>query len=153
MRLTDTLITWLKAEEWEEEPEINEEEETSSTEFRFHVGDFSLKCFFDISEKAEVFKIFMYFLDTKVPEQRLDEVQEFVTTKSVGMMLGSLQLLREPRTIRYYHAIDVEGAAFEPAHISNILNAGASAMKFSLPQYMAICFGGKTTEEVLAEEE
>jgi len=153
MRLTDTLITWLKKEEWDEVPEFDEEQQTSSVSFSTSVGDFSIKCWFDISEKAEVFKVFMYFLDTKVPEKRLDEVQKFVTAVSVGMMLGNLQLLTEQRTIRFYHAIDVEDAAFEPAHITNMLKAGLRTMDETLPKYMAICFGGKTAEEVLATEE
>ncbi len=153
MRLTDTLITWLKQKEWEEEPEVNEEEQTSSTGFGFSVGDFSLKCFFEASEQIEVFKIFMYFLDTKVPEKRLDEVQKLVNIASIRMLLGNIQLLRDDRVIRYYHAIDVEDAAFEPEHISNMLGAGVSAMKTYLPIYMAICFGGKTAEEALTEEQ
>ena len=152
MRLTDTLNEWLKQEEWNEDPEIDDELQTSSTSFNFTVGDFSLKCWFDISEKAEVLKFFAYFNDSKVPEKKLDEVQKFVTAVSNGMLLGNLQLLREDRTLRYYHAIDVENAAFEPAHITNMLNAGVRAMEFRLPQYMAICFGGKTAEEVLTED-
>jgi len=153
MRLTDTLITWLKEMEWEEEPEINEEEQTSSTSFHMSAGDFGLKSFFEVNEQAEVFKFFMYFLDTKAPEKRLDEVQKLVSAASMRMMLGNIQLLRDERVIRYYNSIDVEDAAFEPAHISNMLNAGVSAMRTNLPRYMAVCFGGKTAEEALEEEE
>ena len=66
--------------------------------------------------------------------------------------MGQLQLFAENRMMRYYNAIDVEDAAFEPQHISNVLNAGISALRSTLPKYMAICFGGKTAEEVLAED-
>jgi hypothetical protein len=153
MRLTETLKQWLKEQEWDDTPDIDDENQTSSTGFGFTVGDFNLNCWFDISEKAEVFKFFAYFNDTKVPEKKLDEVQRFVTAVSNGMVLGNVQLLPEKRTIRYYNAIDVENAAFEPAHIQNLLNAGLRTMEIRLPQYMAICFGGKTAEEVFAEEE
>jgi tetratricopeptide (TPR) repeat protein len=152
MRLTDTLKQWLTEQEWKEEPEIDEEKQTSSTGFGFTVGDFNLQCWFEINEKAEVFKLYAYFLDTKVPEKKLDEVQKFVTAVSNGMMLGSLHLLQEKRTIRYYSAIDVENAAFEPAHITNLFNAGMRTMDHNLPRYMAICFGGKTADEALEIE-
>ena len=153
MRLTNTLISWLKQEEWEEVPKVDEENQETSTGFEFGIDDFSLKCYFEANEQTEVFKFYMYFFNTKVPEKNLDEIQKLVNIASLSMLLGNIQLLRDERTIRYYNSIDVEDAAFEPAHISNMLSAGVSAMKLYLPKYMAICFGGKTAEQALAEEE
>ena len=152
MRLTETLKQWLKEKEWTEEPEINEENQTSSTSFNFDLGDHTVNCWFEINEQQEVFKLYMYFLASKAPEDKLDEVQKFISAKSVDMLLGHLQLLRDERVIRYYNAIDVENASFEPAHITNMLNAGLHTMRNQLPSYMEICFGGKTADEVLAEE-
>jgi hypothetical protein len=153
MRLTEVLNQWLKEQEWEEQPEIDEENQTSSTSFGYSVGDFNLNCWFDINEKHEIFKLFVYFGDTKVPESRLEEVQKFVSAVSIiKLLLGNLQLLPEKRIIRYYNSIDVEGAAFEPQHITNMLSAGVGCMTTCLPKFMSICFGGKTTDEVLTEE-
>ncbi len=152
MRLTDTIKQWLTEQEWQEEPEIDAENQTSSTSFSYSVGDFSLKCWFEADEQGEVFKVFLYFLDTKVPEKKLDEIQRLCTLLNGRMTIGTLQLLREDRVIRYYGAIDVEDAAFEPQHITNLLNAGLGTMKHNLPRYMAICFGGKSADEALAEE-
>ncbi len=153
MRLTSVLKNWLKENEWEEQPEINEEEETSSTRFRFQLDDFSLTCIFEITEKGEIFKLFMYFVDTKCPEKRLDEVQKYVTALSNTITIGSLQLIREDRLIRFYAGIDVEDASFENGHISNLLGAGVRTLKEALPCYMAICFGGKTAEEAIEGED
>lgn len=153
MRLTETLKQWLKEEEWEEETEIDEENQNSSTGFGFKVDDFSLKCYYECNERGEIFKFFMYFFDTKIPEKRLDEVQKLVTAISIGLSIGSLQLLREERVIRFYAGIDVENAAFEPAHITNLLGAGIRTMENCLPKYMALCFGNKSAEEILAESE
>ena len=152
MRLTETLKQWLKEEEWTEEPEIDEEKQTSSTSFNFDLGDHTVNCWFEINEQQEVFKLYMYFLASKAPEDKLDEVQKFISAKSVDMLLGHLQLLRDERVIRYYNAIDVENASFEPAHITNMLNAGLTTMRNQLPNYITICFGSKTADEVLAEE-
>lgn len=153
MRLTSVLRQWLEESEWEEEPKVDEEDQTSSTNFAFKIEDFSLNCFYEANEKGEVFKLFMYFPDTKCPEKRLDEVQKYVTALSNILGIGSLQLLRDERVIRFYAGIDVENAAFEPAHIQNLLNAGTRTLEEALPKYMAICFGDKTAEEILSEDD
>jgi hypothetical protein len=152
MRLTDVLKQWLKEQEWEEQPEIDDEAQTSSTAFSFSIEDFSLTCFYEANEKGEIFKLYMYFMATKCPEKYLDEVQTLITELNNTLAIGSLQLQRDERVMRFYAGIDVENAAFEPAHIQNLLNAGARALGDALPKYMVICFGGKTAEEVLAEE-
>jgi hypothetical protein len=150
MRLTNTLKDWLKQKEWDELPEINEEANTSSLSFDYSIHDFNLKCFFEINENHEIFKLYMYFFSTKCPEKSLVEVQKFVTRISDDRYIGCLQLRSEERVIRAYAAIDVENASFEPAHIQNLMNACANIMAESLPKYMAICFGDKTAEDVFA---
>lgn len=153
MRLTNVLKQWAKDQEWEEVPEIDEENRTSSIAFGYGVGDFSLKGFFEVDERIAVFKLYLYFLDTKIPEKRLDEIQKLVNLANSRMMIGMLQLISEDRIIRYYGAIDVENAAFEPAHITNLIGSGGGAMTSWLPRYMAVCFGGKTAEESLEDTE
>ena len=152
MRITEVIVQWLEEREWEERPEVDEDELTSTTSFSHKVGDFSVKCFLEAKEKAGFFKMFMYFFDSKVPEQRLGEVLAFVNAVNCMINVGALHLIEEDRVIRYYASVDVEDAAFEPQHISNMLGAGLGTMRYHLPQYMAICFGGKTAEEALQIE-
>ena len=152
MRLTETLQQWLRDQGWEEKPEIDEENKTSSTGFLYTVNDINLECHFEIAEKGQLFRLFMYCKNVKVPEKRLEEMNTFVCEYSKTFYLGQLQLLRDNRILRYYNAIDVEDAAFEPQHITNMLNAGVNLMGRTLPKYMAICFGGKSADEALAEE-
>jgi hypothetical protein len=153
MRLTDTLRQWLKTEEWEEAPDINAENQTSSTAFGYTIDDFTLQCYFDASEELELFKLFMYFKDTKCPNKCLDEVQKYFAVLNVGLPIGSMHLIPSERIARFYAGIDVASASFEPGHIRNLLTAGTRTLKTVLPNYMAICFGGKTANEVLSEEQ
>ena len=95
----------------------------------------------------------MYLSSNKFPEKCLVEIQKFVARVSSSMAIGSLQLVSDDRVIRAYAAIDVEDASFEPAHIQNLLNACVHTLSKSLPNYMDICFGGKTVEEVFAVDE
>lgn len=153
MRLTNTVKQWFAEKEWSEEPEIDEQQQTSSTDFSIATGDFKLKFFFEVMERGEIFRIYAYFIDAKVPEKKLDEVQKLITEISSQMVLGCLQLIRNERVIRYYAAINVENAAFEPAHITNLLNAGLNTMTSTLPRYMAVCFADKSAEEALEMED
>ena len=150
MRITDVVIEWLEEREWEERPEVNEEKQTSSTGFDYQVSDdFSVKCYLDAAENQGYIKLFMYFLDTKIPESKIKEVTKFVNMVNLGIGVGHLVVIPDDRCLRYYAGIDVEDAALEPRHISNLLNAGLRTMEKRLPQLMAICFGGKSAEEVL----
>lgn len=153
MRLTEVVVNWLENQEWEERPEINEEENTSSISLAFDVGeDFSVKCFLDVSEQAGFFKLFAYYFDGKIPANRLDEVVKWANLVNRGTAIGSLQVITEERNLRFYTSIDVENATFEPQHIDNMLSAMLRVMKLRLPQMMAICHGGKTAEEALEIE-
>lgn len=152
MRLTETVVKWLEQQEWEERPDINDENQSSSTSFIYNLEDFNLHCWFEVSEKSEIFKVYMYFSDAKVPSDRFDEVKKFINGVNERLLLGSMHFSQNDRRIRYYNAIDVEDASFEPQHITNMLIMAASAMEKWLPEYMAICFGGKKTDEVFSEE-
>ena len=153
MRLTDTLRQYLKAEEWDEQPKIDEESQTSSTEFAYAIDDFTLHGFFEVNEETEIFSLYMYFKDAKCPNKRLEEVQKYFSVLNVGLSIGCMHIRPEDRVARFYAAIDVESASFEPAHIKNLLKAGTRTLEPVLPNYMAICFGGKTADEVLSEEQ
>ncbi len=152
MRLTDVLREWLTSEEWEEQPEVDAEAGDSSTAFGFTVGDFSLECYFATHEQTGFFKLYMYNRDTKVPEKRLDEVLKFCNLMNCAIPVGTVHLLAEHRVIRFFASIDLENAAFEPVHISNLLAAGVRVMASTLPRFMAVCFAGKSAEEAMEME-
>jgi hypothetical protein len=153
MRLTDTLRLYLKAEEWDDQPKVDEESQTSSTEFAYAIDDFTLHGFFEANEETELFSLYMYFKDAKCPNKRLEEVQKYFSVLNVGLSIGFMHIRPEDRVARFYAAIDIESASFEPAHIQNLLNAGTRTLEHVLPNYMAICFGGKTADEILSEEQ
>lgn len=153
MRITDVVVEWLEFQEWEERPEVDEEEQTSSTSFGHKISDdFSVKCFFEAAEKACFIKFYMYFFDSKIPAAKVDEVIKFVNLVNSVNAIGSLAVIPDERVLRFYAAIDVEDAALEIQHLSNLLGAGLRTMEARLPQFMAICFGGKTAVEALEIE-
>jgi hypothetical protein len=153
MRLTSVMTQWLKQEEWQDQPEVAEDQKSSSLGFGYGIGDFSLKCWFDANEPGEIFKLYMYYRDAKIPEKRMDEVKELLIGYAPRVYSGALHLLADDRQIRYLNAIDVEQASFEPAHISGLLRAGSNVMEDLLPRFMAVCFGGKTAQEALEDSD
>lgn len=152
MRITDVIVEWLKEKGWEERPELDEENQSSSTVFSYNISDdLSVTCFLDAAEKAGFIKLTMYFLDPKIPKAKLDEVIKYTNEVNVRNVVGQLAVM-EDKTLRWYSGIDVEGTAIETRLIENLLDAGLSTMKRRLPQFMAVCFAGKTAEEALEIE-
>lgn len=153
MRITETIVNWLEEMEWKERPEVDKEKQASSTGFTYSVNDdFSVKCYLDAAEEAEFINLFMYFVDSKIPESKINEVIKFVNLVNVEIPIGHLAVIPDDRQLRFHAAIDVEEAALEPRHISNLIGAGLRTMERRLPQFMAICFGGKTAEEAMEIE-
>jgi hypothetical protein len=148
-KLTNVIAQWFEEQEWEERPEINEEDETSSTYFGYKTGDFSLKCYFAAAEKPVFFTMYIYFMDTKIPEAKIPEVLKWLNLVNCSYPLGTLHFVHDDRIIRCHHGMDYDDATFETQHISNVFNILKSIMEYRLPQVLAICFGGKTAEEAL----
>lgn len=152
MRITGAIVEWLKEKGWEERPEVNEENQSSSTGFLYNVADdLSVRCFFDAAEKAGFITLTMYFIDPKIPVSRIDEVTKYTNEVNVRNVFGQLAVMKD-KTLRWYSGIDVEGATIETRLIENMLGAGLSTLERRLPQFMAVCFSGKTAEEALEIE-
>lgn len=152
MRITDAIAEWLKEKGWEERPEVDEENQSSITGFLYNVADdLSVTCFLDAAEKAGFIKLTMYFLDPKIPTSRIDEVIKYTNEVNVRNVVGQLAVMKD-KTLRWYSGIDVEGATIETRLIENLLGAGLSTLERRLPQFMAVCFAGKTAEEALEIE-
>lgn len=151
-RITKVIQSWLKGRGWEEKPDIDDEKHTSSTSFTYAISDdYSVKCYLEADEESCFIKLYMYFLDSKIPESKVAEVTNFVNRVNQVNSVGALAVMRD-RTLRYFVAIDVEDSALEPQHISNLLYSGWCTLGARLPQFMAICFGGKSAEEALEIE-
>ena len=105
MRLTETVKQWLKEKEWDDEPDIDEEKQTSSTGVSYSIGDFGLQCFIDVSENTGLVKLYMYCREPNTPEKRADEVQAFCTEVTHRLVVGCLLFKREKREILYYAGV------------------------------------------------
>lgn len=154
MRLTNTVIEWLEAMEWEERPEIDEAEQMSTTAFSYSLdNELKVMCYLDTYEKEGFVSLCIYFRDSKFPENKRGEVLKFINLVNLRNVIGCLHALEDDRNIRFSVSIDAEDAAFEHQHISNMLGAGVRLMELRLPQFMAICFGGKSAEEAVDMEQ
>jgi hypothetical protein len=149
MRLSNIVGAWLEERKWQERPQINRAEQTSSTQFYCMAGDFSLECFLDVVEQAGVCKLFMYYLESKAPQTRFHEVLAYINKTNCGLEVGALQFVEHEQSLRYYASLDVENAAFEGQHISNLLDEGLRTMAAILPEYMALCFGDGAVEDAI----
>lgn len=152
MKLTDVITQWFEDQGWEERPNIDQENNTSSTGFKYNLGNYSIVCYMDALEDLGLFKLFLYYFDTKVPEQHLDETIKLLTmlNQRASMMGKILYRADEARCIYYANVMDFEGAAFEPRHMSNMLDAGVTIMEDCIPKMLSICFGNKKADDAFA---
>jgi len=147
MRMTNILTKWLEHQGWDERPKINEQDQTSSTMFKFVVTDcFQLTCYFDIDEGAGYFKLFSYLFGTRIPEQKADEIIKWANLANIITPTGFVSLIPDKRVLRFYVSGDFQDAAFEPLHITHMLAATDNIMSLRIPQALAICFGDRSAE-------
>jgi hypothetical protein len=150
-RLTDVVREWIRLQEWDDKPELDEAEGTSVTGFG---KEEEYRVFLDVDERHEVFRVFRYLDSLKIPAKRLGEANEAMRQLNLRNIIGRIQIVVEDdgeSVVRYYHAIDVENASFEVNHIKNMLIAAKVRLELCLPQFAAIC-EGKSAEEALAGE-
>jgi hypothetical protein len=152
MRLASVMQQWLKENDLNNSFEADDKKNKATSSFVVTIDEVELSCYIETYEDVQWCKCFLYLADPKVPVKRVEEVGKYVAEINGYPVIGCLQLSEVERTVRFYGSIDVEDAAFEPAHINNLLNAGRRKMAKCVPQLMAVYFGGKTAEEVLAEE-
>lgn len=148
-RLTKVIQIWLNENGWEEKPDIDNENNTSSTSFSYQLDDYVLRGYLDANEDQEYVQVFMYYDDTEIPEERMEEVRNLIEILNLGSRFGSLHIIHESNVIRYYIAMDVGNATFEPQHITNMFAGGLSKMDFAIPRYMAVCFSGISAEKAM----
>ena len=137
MRITEVWQQWLTDQEWEEKPEINEEKQSSSTQFGVTINDISATCFVEISEKAGYFKLYAYPeipVDVSNLGELLKKIAEDTKSKQV---LGSVHLLQgEENSLRYYAGIDVDNAPISTQLIQNVLADMSRVFENWLPEYL-----------------
>jgi hypothetical protein len=149
MRLGSVLQQWLSEKEWEDPIDVDADRNRAMAKIDVTIGEVELKGVIETWEDVQWCKCFVYLPDPKIPVKRLDEVKKYIAEVNSLPLIGCLQLLESERTVRYYGSFDVEDATFEPAHINNLFGAGMGKMEHCFPQLMAICFGGKSADEVL----
>ncbi len=152
-RLTDTLKEWMDAEKWTDEIEFDREAGTSMVIFKYKPDEYPLRCVFEINEKLELFKFYMYCVDIEIPPNRMGEADKLVDRANTETILGTSQIVMndDNGVFRYRNAIDVEDASFEPQHIVNMLTNGANFMNERIPQLQAI-IKGKSADAVLGDK-
>lgn len=137
MRITEAWQQWLTEHEWEDKPEIDEEEQTSTTRFGITLNEISATCFVEIAEKAGYFKLYAY-PEIEVDESKIgDLLKKIADDNKSKQVLGSLQLLQgEESKLRYYAGIDVDDAPISTQLIQNVLSDLSRVFERWLPEYL-----------------
>ncbi|MEI6269702.1 MAG: YbjN domain-containing protein [Methylococcaceae bacterium] len=72
MRLADKVQEWLDRWEWDDVIDLDEENETSSVNFRFKIKDQSFEIFIETDEKKDLLKFYFYAPFCALPQKFID---------------------------------------------------------------------------------
>jgi len=144
MKLTNVVDQFFFENQWESvETEILRDTIRSVSSWytvNTDVGTIDVKCFFDVDEQEQLFKLIMYVPDLQISEDdllSLSSAIEFCNNINQSLSVGQFAIMSEPRILRFCASIDVTKASFECQHIRNMLVDGTIELKRYLPEFAA----------------
>ncbi len=124
------------------------------TGFEGKNGQFT--CFAQERTEQEQFVFYSVF-PVRTPENKLDEVAEFITRANYGMIIGNFELDYGDGEIRYKTSVDVEDIEISEPLVRHLVYANVLTMDKYFPGLMRVLYAGidpvNAIEEVEGTEE
>ena len=146
--LFSTLIDYMEEENWKYE--ILEGE----TILRFHFKGTSgrLLCYAEVDEE-KFWLIFYAYMPVNTPQEKMDEMAEFICRANRGMRIGNFELDYDDGEIRYKTSIDAEGGEMTLQMIDNLLRANLSTINRYFPGIMSVIYSDREVLDLIREIE
>ncbi len=111
-----------------------------------------MACFAQI--RLELEQLLFYVLaPVKAPEDRLDEVAEFLTRANYGLRIGNFEMDYNDGEVRYKSSLDFEGEPLSPRLIRNAIYPAVQTLDRYLPGLMQVIYGNRSAQEAIEEIE
>ena len=118
----------------------------------FNGDDGQWMCFAQAREEQEQF-IFYSVAPVKAPEERRQEMAEFITRANYGMIVGNFELDFSDGEVRYKTSVDAEGSELSHPLVKGLVYANVLTMDRYLKGIMAVAFGGVDAQSAVASVE
>jgi hypothetical protein len=111
-----------------------------------------LACFAQVRVELEQF-LFYVVMPVRAPEERRNEMAEFVTRANYGLRIGNFEMDYEDGEVRYKASLDFEGEALTDNLLRGVIYPAVQTMDRYLPGLLTVIYGSKTPEEAVQEIE
>jgi hypothetical protein len=112
----------------------------------------SMRCFAEADEEHQHF-FFYSLLEFHAPEEKRQEIAEFITRANYGLKLGNFEMDYFDGEIRFKTSVDVEGGELTTDMINAQVYANVRTMDKFGPGIMAVLYGDVSPAAALARIE
>lgn len=147
-RILDAVQQFLEEDDWPYS--LMDERPVYKTGFEGKNGQFT--CY--AQERAEQQQFVFYSIfPVRVPENKLNELSEFMTRANYGMIIGNFELDYVDGEVRYKTSVDVEDVDLVEPLVRHMMYANVLTMDKYFPGLMRVLYAGISPADAVSEVE
>jgi hypothetical protein len=147
-RILDVVGQFLEEDDWPYN--LLEGRAVYKTGFEGKNGQFT--CYAQERTEQQQFVFYSVF-PVRTPDNRLNEMAEFITRANYGMIIGNFELDYGDGEIRYKTSVDVEDVDLVDALIRHLIYANVLTMDKYFPGIMRVLYAGIAPADAVEEVE
>jgi hypothetical protein len=147
-RILDVVGQFLQEDDWPYN--LLEGRAVYKTGFEGKNGQFT--CYAQERTEQQQFVFYSVF-PVRTPDNRLNEMAEFITRANYGMIIGNFELDYGDGEIRYKTSVDVEDVDLVDALIRHLIYANVLTMDKYFPGIMRVLYAGIAPADAVEEVE
>jgi hypothetical protein len=147
-RILDTVERFLKSDDWP----ISPVEGRTVIKTGFEGKNGQVTCYAQERNEQEQF-VFYSIFPVRTPEDKMDEVAEFITRANYGMIIGNFELDYGDGEIRYKTSVDIEEVDISEPLIRHMIYANVLTMDKYFPGLMRVLYAGINPVSAIEEVE
>lgn len=115
----------------------------------FNGKHISMHCYAEAHDDEALF-VFYAVLEDRAPQDKLEEIAEFITRANYGIKLGNFEMDYSDGEIRYKTSLSVQGGVLTTKMVKNQVYANVHTMDKYGPGIMAVLYGDVEPARALA---
>jgi hypothetical protein len=147
-RILQAIEQFLQEDDWPHS--LLEDRPIYKTGFEGKNGQFT--CYAQERTEQQQFVFYSVF-PVRAPDDRLNEVAEFITRANYGMIIGNFELDYADGEVRYKTSVDVEDVDLVEPLIRHLMYANVLTMDKYFPGLMRVLYAGISPADAVGEVE
>lgn len=147
-RIMDAVAQFLAEDDWPYT--LMENRPVYKTGFEGKNGQFT--CYAQERGEQQQFVFYSVF-PVRVPDNKMNELAEFITRANYGMIIGNFELDYGDGEIRYKTSVDVEDVELVEPLVRHLIYANVLTMDKYFPGLMRVLYAGISPADAVSEVE